>query len=312
LDWTPVSQFVHLYVNEIYMGVYQLTDERDLGPGRLTTVVDEDPEISEFVLEWDARASADGARRYYDYVRVNNTLFDIRFPSGSRFRSVEQGEYVQHFLYGVDTAIRSRDFDRVSELIDMNSFVDYYIVQELMKNLDIHWSSIFMQIRGQGEERRLHMGPVWDFDLSSGNANADLPPRLRPLIEDYYPTNAPEGFHAALVNYWFRYLMAIPEFHEAVRVRFNYVKDVEIAQMIDAIRYLAINFEDEFLRNFERHDILGQRSWRATPAMNEIETFRGHVDYLINFLTQRVDWLYEALNSDSFNTYVVPRFIVIP
>ena len=285
--WTPVQQFVHLYFNDEYMGLYQITDERDIGDGRARLTLDHDPTISEFFLELDWRAFRD-AEEFIDYVRVNDMVYDIRFPSGS-MRSVEHGEYVYDFLSRVSYLIREGRFDELINYIDIDSFVDFYIVQELFANMDSGMSSVFMQIMGQGEYRRLYKGPVWDFDLSSGNVG-----HVSMFDGEYLYT--PEGFVTGDLNYWYRYLLEIPEFRYALQQRWAHVLDTYVPQVIAQIEYISTNYYDAFLRNFERHDVLGTRVYFderpvTTPAMAEISTFMGHVEYLIAFLEARAKWL---------------------
>jgi len=50
-------------------------------------------------------------------------------------------------------------------ITNVELFANFYIVNELMKNPDIGFSSVFMTMRGQGSYRRLYKGPIWDFDM---------------------------------------------------------------------------------------------------------------------------------------------------
>jgi len=130
------------------------------------------------------------------------------------------------------------------------------------------------------------MGPIWDFDLSAGNV------LNQPL------GRGPEDLYVALFNYWYRYLMQRPEFFEAVVSRWNEIKDREIAQTIEHVRQLAITYQDEFERNFERHPILGAAIPRVptAPEMLEIDSFMGHVDFLLDWIETRRAWLDNFFN----------------
>ena len=68
------------------------------------------------------------------------------------------------------------DREEIEELIDIDSVVDAYIVEEVFKNLDAGWSSFYMYRDIGG---KLFFGPVWDFDLTSGNADGkDMNPNF--------------------------------------------------------------------------------------------------------------------------------------
>jgi len=278
LDFTPVPHHLHLYVNGQYMGIYLLTDERDVGPGRMELTWDPDPALSDFFLELDARAHQGGTEGE-TFVTVSGLHYDIRWAGSSRRRTTEHVEYARAYLEAVSAAIRAQDFAEIVSLIDLDSFVDFYLVQEIVKNPDVHSLSVFMYITGQGAERRLFMGPAWDFDTAAGNS------RTQPL------GYGPEYLFAAVVNYWYRYLMGVPEFFEAVTDRWNALRDTVVAETIDHIRRTAIRYQLEFERNFERHPMHLAQVPRPPAPIYAIEDFMEQVDYLTDWLEARVAWL---------------------
>lgn len=279
--FVPSSQFLHLYINQEYKGVYQFTDERDIGPGRGEVVIDPDPTVSEYWLELDSRTR--------DYFQVNGLWYDIRFPSGNT-QTDEHIAYAHAFIESVSLAIRDGDWERITALIDIPSHVSYYILQELIKDADVSFSSMFMQIRGQGEERRLYQGPVWDFDLALGNARSVT-----------FHGDQPTGVWAARQHYWFRGLMQIPEFRNQVVERWDEAMEYDIPRTIASTQYMAETYRAAFERNFEAQPVLGVR-WGVFPAppRYEIDNFIGQVEWLVQFVTERAAWLdTQFFNTDS-------------
>ena len=60
--------------------------------------------------------------------------------------------------------------------IDVDSFVRWYLVNEVFRNVDANmWSSCWMYKPRGG---KLFMGPLWDFDLAAGNVE------LRRCVQD--------------------------------------------------------------------------------------------------------------------------------
>ena len=281
LDNTPRCSFVHLYVNGQYMGVYQITDERDLGIGRTDIVLHEDPAISEFMLEWDGRMR-DEPFKGLDWVLTSTDVpFEIRFPSGQD-SSRAHAAYVLDYLERVSHALRSGNFEEFRSLVDIQSFVDFYLVQEFVKNPDVHWSSVFMTIRWFGDNRRLVMGPLWDFDIAAGNYR-----RMSPMELGY----SPYGITAASRNYWFRYAMKMPEFAQIVACRWNNIRHNEIYGTIRRIEDIQRQYAADFNRNFERHQIMGTRVWDEPDEILEITTHAEQVAHLVQWLYRRADWL---------------------
>jgi len=295
-DFAPMTQFVHLYVNGEYWGVYEFSDERDPAPGRAPLVFDPAPSLSEYMFEldghligWRAHEFVEGEDFFTVASEGDVRAYDIRYP---RQRDWDGHlEYLRDFVHRADEAILSRDFDAISAVIDIPSFVDFYLVQELTKNIDVGTFSVFMSLRGQGDERRIHFGPVWDFDRSSGNT--------------LYWT-APQFGHASVRNVWFRNMMAVPEIFDIVAERWNEVKDGPVRQMVDSLYNLATTHEHSFLRNFERHNVLGASypypQWYAMlpQETREIDTHQGQVSYLLAWYNQRIDWLDAFFNRTDY------------
>ena len=287
MPWTPFSRFVHLYINGEYYGVYELTEERDIAPGRVDIAFDQDPAVSEYFFElnghmvgWRAVEFEEGV----DYFMVLDRAYQLRWPTANMAGSAHL-QYVQDYVQRVSDAIRTHDWEAITQLVDLPSFVDFYIVQELFKNGDIAHFSVFLQIMGQGEERRLYMGPVWDFDQSSGNTEYVESPVGRLVDRD---------------NYWYNYLMQLPAFHELVVARWEEVKDTYIVQTIEHIRFMGEHYAQAFQLNFDRHPgIFGdifEWNWVRFYATAAIDNFPGQVDFLVEFLTQRAVWMDDYLH----------------
>ena len=282
LRWTPSFHHVHLYINNEYVGVYMLTDERDVIPGRMEHLVwDEDPAISSFFLELDARVSQTGIENE-TFIIVNERHYDLRWP-----RDLPEGhiDYARDYLTRISYAVRYGSYDEITALLDIDSFIDFFIVQEFFKDVDARNNlSIFMYITGTGENRRLFMGPIWDYDLAAGNAGHQWDP-------------TPTGLYVGVFNYWTRYLLYRPEFFTAVQARWNEIRYEQIAYVIDRVQYMATYYQAEFERNFERHpNVFVYASMPVVPEVMEIDSFMGQVDYLVNWLSIRADWMTDFFN----------------
>ena len=282
MSYAPSANYLHLYVNGEYMGVYLLTDERDVNPGRMKLTSDPDPEKCGYFMELDGRAPQGGVENV-DYVTADTLTYGFKYP-GSPDLTPEHIAYAKSYLEDVGSAIRSKDFGRITEMIDLESFVDFYLVQELVKNSDVTFFSVFISISGEGDERKLYMGPLWDFDIAAGNK------------KDQTLGSGPEHLYVAVYNYWYRYLMGTPEFVEAVTARWNEIKDAEIAQTISEIRGIAVRYQKEFERNFIRHQVMGTDALSIPAEVVNITSFMGQADYLVNWLEKRAQWMDDYFN----------------
>jgi hypothetical protein len=277
----PYARFVDVYINGTYQGVYMLSIQMEVHPGRVQLAAHPEPRLSEYFIQFDMRAH-EGGGRGLDFVTVNSRHYQIRFPEGG-IRTPEHAEYVRQFIIHVENLIFRTD-GAVFDYICLPSFVDFYLVQELYKNQDVGFSSVFMQIQGQGNDRRLVMGPVWDFDISAGNAYYQG-------WHDYHGGYSPQGVWAASANVWFQRLMRMPVFREAVSTRWNEIRDTAVRQTLERIDFLATVYQDNFERNFTRWPIMGRYVWPNPGNVVAIDTFRGQVDFLMDFLEERTIWM---------------------
>ncbi|MCL1788521.1 MAG: CotH kinase family protein, partial [Defluviitaleaceae bacterium] len=302
--WSPFADFVHLYVNGEYMGVYMLTDERDVGEGRAQLTADTNPAVSEYLLELDWRLYRNNAVEGVDYLRVNTSpegpregevessaragvlrrdhLYEIRYPNDD-ILTPAHFDYVRDYLTNVGHALRAGDMETIERLVDIDSLIDFYLVQELYQNVDAGFSSMFYQIKGQGEDRRIALGPLWDFDVAAGNA-------------DWLNNQTPYGLYVSDRWYWGRALHETPALRSRMVQRWNDIFVPAVNEMLAHIHQRALDYQAAFERNFERFDIMGVYVWPNPPAVVEIDTFIGQVDYLIDFLTRRMDNLSEIFN----------------
>jgi len=289
--FTPQAWFVHLYLDGDYRGVYMLLDERESTYGRANLTLDENPTISEYMIEFDARTRDGGTPVNTHWVEVRGS-WDIRYPSTSAWMDEVNNPhalYVEDFLTRVDIAMQNRNQEALAKLIDFETFIDYYLVQEFMRNQDTRWSSAFFQIRGQGENRRLYAGPVWDFDLSSGSTEYVYSPIGSHAVLNDYGHSRLDWFYYLLTSYWFRTL---------VNERYLEIRDNEIRTTIDRVYYMATTFESDFNRNFERWPDQGGITyrWSSSHMTREITGPLAQAHSLIEWFEARIIWMDEFLS----------------
>jgi len=291
MSYAPFARIVDVYFNGEYQGVYMMSVQlNEIREGRINLEYNPDPALSEFLIELNRRVHYDPANiEGVHFLRMHGhgRYYDIRWPTPERPHedalSSAHVNYLRDFLDQVDNLITRRD-PRVFNYICKDSFVDFYLVQELFKNYDISSLSVWMQLRGQGENRRLEKGPVWDFDIAAGNCYYQDRNNNR---GGYGPT----GIWAGYMNRWFRYLIQMPEFRMAVAQRMAWVNENALPETIAHIEYIAARYQSSFERNFQRWPIMGMYIWPNPQEVVEIDTFMGQVEYLVDFLTTRAAWL---------------------
>ena len=81
--------------------------------------------------------------------------------------TAEQFDYVRQLFNDFEKALYSDDVAAYEDYVDVDSFINYYIVQELTKNVDGNFRKSTFLTKEQG--KKLEMYHLWDFDLTLGN-----------------------------------------------------------------------------------------------------------------------------------------------
>jgi len=284
--FVPNSTFAHVYLNGEYLGLYQVTEAVQTGPGRVNIGESTLEREIGFMFSTDMRAPSKGRygvdfffiEGYFNELRNRDVPFRIR----SDYYTREQFNFIRDTVTEIHIAIMSGDRARIEALIDIDSFVDMYILQEFTKDRDVAFGSLYFARSPGG---KLRATAPWDFDLALGNdSGSDTP----------YDHQSPRGIMAARANTWFRALMSTPWFSELTYARWHELAD-HIEQSIESTLQMGSALRVAAERNFERWYIVWQvrNSGRVFEprVIFAIKTYRGQVEYLAQWMRQRQSWL---------------------
>lgn len=171
LSYTPYCQFVDLIFNGEYQGCYQLCDQVEVNPGRveITEMTPDDIKgealTGGYFIEIDAYANQEAS--WFESLR--GIPVTIKSPDEDEI-TPEQSAYIKDYFNKFETAVQT--FGYTSETagyrkyLNLDSFLQYFIVGELDGNTDYFWSMYMSKERG---EEKFVVGPVWDVDLGFDN-----------------------------------------------------------------------------------------------------------------------------------------------
>jgi hypothetical protein len=263
------TRFVELVLNRRYQGVYVLMEKLELGPTRIN--VEDGEGEKAFLVE---RTSDEKLKPEDDIFRLPVTGRPVIWDDpGLDDLTAAEAAAIEGYVGDFERALYSRDFtDPVHgyrQFLDVPTAVDYVLVTELFKNLDAFVNSFFMH-RGAGTGLRL--GPVWDFDWSSGDPMA-APESGR----------SPEGW-IGQQRVWARRLFADPAFMGALADRWWQVRASGLLEHLDQrISNHARKLRRPGARDFRRWD--------------SAFTFESEVNRLRSWLAQRVAWIDANINA---------------
>ena len=268
IDYTPESHFVDLTFNGKYWGTYQLCEKIKISNHRVAVGDDG------FLFEIDFRCVGEADARYFSVPHLESVV-NIKDPeveySDANFR------YAKDFVNKADEVLFSNNFTDPTTgwqaYMDMDSFVDYYLIQEIGKNLDGDLdTSCFMHLSRGG---KLKMGPIWDMDVAYGNIDQANQSCYRPT--GFYIKNAA----------WFARLFKDPAFVKRVKERFNYFyrhqNDILANVNADA-QYLKYSVQE----NDNVWHLLNVKTW---PNYNMWGSYQNEVQELKTWFVTRMEWL---------------------
>ena len=305
LDYTSESRFVELYLNGKYLGCYVMIEPVETGSTRVDIDVVEDDTNTSFLIELEME------REESDKTYITTELGKMRFAFDDPDEVTEvQIEYVKNQLEAFEELIftdisgKSKNeinalYAQIENIIDVESFINYYIVQELFKNIDLGYSSTRFYL----SEGKIYAGPLWDMDLSAGNLNLDTYP--------YYCNkgyeNTYEGLWSTNVLPWYGRLMQYNEFVQGFLARYeevmpsvvNLYQNNELGtNKIDA---LIDKYEAAFNRNYQPIE-LGGSGWDVSTEYSDFETeamdtYEENVEVLRTWLKSRNQWILQNVCS---------------
>ena len=271
LDWTPASTFAEVFLNGEYNGVYNITQKVEEDSTRVDLGDDG------YLLEIDNIDRIDA-----DDVYITTDQFDIiNIKEPDLAWNDAKYAYIDNLITQFELNLFSGDFadpvNGYAKFIDIDSFIDWFLINEIVKNQDSRsFSSIYLNVI-PGE--KIKMGPLWDFDLGFGNV-------------DYSDATYTEGFWVRW-NPWIDRLLQDPAFADKVRTRFAYYKDNE-DYILGKIDQYAEKLKWSQKENNDKWELFGEYVW---PNPVYFDSHAEEVAHLKSWYQARMDWLETALNA---------------
>jgi hypothetical protein len=226
--------------------------------------------------------------------------FDFAAGTVTNFRRSEHIRYIVDQTRNAAEALGAPHYgvaanpDRIRQLLDLESFVQWYIVSELMDNTDSSMHSSVNMYLPAGANAKFKMGPVWDFDRSTGNCNywfSCFPGRCQWPERSDHNHRLPCSGHNLLYDSgagWFYYLFRnLPEARALLRsewAKFNPKLDALDGTIVQWAKELEISQK----YNFEKYPILGITvGANNLPPKGEASTYADYVTELRNYMATR-------------------------
>jgi hypothetical protein len=287
------TRMCELLLNDEYQGVYILMEKVKRDRYRINIAEIDSNDVAGdsltggYILKID---KMDG-ENIGGWQSDSNIFYQYHYPKPDRIQP-QQATYIQNYMQAFETMISSENYrNSYLDFIDLDSFVDHFILNEISKNIDAYRLSAFMYKNRESRDNRLIMGPIWDINLAFGNADYYQGELTSEWNLDHLLIASQYDFS---VPYWWGIIRNDEEFLERLSyrwwaLRYGKYRSDKLMAFIDA---MADTLEEAQTRNFQKWPILGTYVW---PNAFIGDTYQEEIDYMKDWLLDRVEWMDSAI-----------------
>ena len=303
------TRHIELYLNDEYRGVYVLMEKIKRDGDRIDISKLEPDEIAGddltggYILKFDWYYTGDnigGFESPYD-----GMIYNYHYPKPSDIVP-EQENYIQTYINEFENIMSSDDYTNDStgypSMINVESFIDFILLQELSKNVDAYRLSTYIYKDKDSVDDRLTAGPVWDFNHGYGNCDYGETWETESWLLEYNPEGGDQ------MTFWWERLWEDENFQLKTAERYTELRTTIFSEdningIIDSIaNYLGPAVD----RNFNRWTLLGNYVW---PNYYVFNTYEEEINYLKSWTAERLIWMDSEILLLDIKEDVLPSII---
>ena len=308
-NYSPRTVFCELVINGDYKGIYISMEKIKRDNDRVDIAKLDSDDLSGdsltggYIIKIDKYTGTGGAGWLSDFPDIGGGSLHLKYhyPEASVMLP-QQLDYIEHYVDSFEYALNGPNFADTgigyAKYIDVNSFIDLYIINELSKNIDGYRLSTYMYKDRDSNGGKLTMGPFWDYNLAYGNA-------------DYCNGGITSGWE---VNsgcgddnpFWFERLLDDTTYQNKLKCKWEYLRDRSFHQdsLFSFIDSIALYLNDAQQRNFQQWNILGNYIW---PNYYVGNTYQDELIFIKDWISDRLVWID---NNIPGNCYQLPTFTI--
>ena len=280
------TEYCELILNGEYRGIYMLLEKLKADDNRINIkkIKDDDNEAPDITGGYIVKSDKiEGTEQWgwsmsgYDGDNVN-FAYEVPKPED---KTSHQDDYIQDVfnqLANTSNASNASFVDGYPSVIDIPSFVDFILLNELAANVDAYqFSTFFHKDRGG----KLRAGPVWDFNLTYGN--------------DLFGW----GFDRSKVNLW-----QFENYNRGAKFWTDLFNDPDFSCYLTK-RWRELTASGQVLHEARIHQLIDETVADISDAVNRQQqvwnidiNFGERIANMKNFISQRIQWISNQLNSN--------------
>lgn len=295
--YAPKTKFCELVLNGQYQGIYVMMEKIKRDSNRVdisklqTTDVSGDQLTGGYIVKVD-RDDGPGSYWTSPYPATDGSAVNFVhvYPENGVIVP-QQRNYIVNYIDTVEDVLASTAFaDPVNgyrKYIGVNTFIDYFILNEVSKNVDGYRLSTFFYKDKMSSGGKLKAGPAWDFNLAWWNANYCGGEQSTGWAYDIGAI-CPGGWQP---NFWWARLLQDPAYTFDLRCRWEELRltTLSLPALNNYVDSVAAYLNEAQGRHFQAWPILGVYTW---PNPGPLATdYAGEIANMKSWMNSRITWL---------------------
>jgi len=285
--WASRTKYCELLLNDFlfwnYKGVYVMMEKIKRDNNRV--------DISKLDADDNAGDSLTGGYIFAVDININapdsgfispnqpGLFYSYKYPKGEDI-TPQQEAYLQSYVDSFETAVADPNFaDPVNgyrKFAVDTTFMDFFLFQELSKNVDCYKRSAYLYKDKYSKDGRLRAGPLWDFNSAWHNT------AICPEYHDY------TGW-AYQQSCWVNSAFPVPDWWGRMLQDTTFTNELKCRWL--HWRSEVLNTTNIFDKMDSIANYVGEAQVREYTQYSFTENFSTEIDTLKSWITNRLNWM---------------------
>ena len=281
------AEYCELVLNGEHRGIYMLLEKLKADDNRINIkkIKDDDNALPDLTGGYIVKADKIEGTEEWGWSMPSYGLGNVNFAyevPKPEDKTSQQDDYIQNVfnqLANTSNISNTSLINGYPAVIDIPSFIDFILLNELASNVDAYqFSTFFHKDRGG----KLCAGPVWDFNLTYGN--------------DLFNW----GFDRSKYNLW-----QFENYNRGAKFWTDLFNDPDFSCYLTK-RWRELTATGQVLNENKIHKLIDETVANISDAVNRQEqvwnmdiNFEGRIANMKTFVSQRIQWITDQLNSNT-------------
>ncbi len=311
--YAPRTRFCEVLINDQYLGVFFMTEKikRDKNRVNISALNPDENSGDDLtggyivkIDKFDGASQGLGWNSPYTVTTSGGAKiiqFQYHYPAEDVITAA-QANYIRNSVTNFESSLYSSNFREPTngyrKYINVDSFIDFAIMNELTKNVDGYRLSTFLYKDRDSKDSRLYIGPLWDFNLAFGNADYCEGGKTSGWAWDF---NVYCGADYWVIPSWWDRLLKDRAYLVQFRERWFELRAGKFSNeaILNYVDSMALALDEPQKRHYQLYPILSQYVW---PNNYIGGSYANEINYMKNWITDRLAWLDNNIGSFALET----------